>query len=233
MSVAELILADISKHYHRDGRDVVRALDGVSVQVGKGEMVVVEGPSGSGKTTMLQMAGGLLHPTSGRALVDGVDLYLLSATERAVFRAEKIGFVFQQFHLIPYLSVLENVLAPSLALNAADGLEIRALELLDCFDIKSRSDHLPSELSTGERQRVSLARALLNEPEVLLADEPTGNLDRENAEIVIDCLTGFAREGGAVLMVTHSREAALQGDKIVHLKNGMLKEIIDQSQSNG
>lgn len=220
-----LKLIDVSKHYDQGARQLVKALDNVSVSVGKGEFVVVEGPSGCGKTTLLLVAGGLLHPSEGIIQIGDKNIYSMRAAERAAFRAEKIGFVFQQFHLISYLSVLENVLAPSLALNEKDSLEVRARDLLSRFELNSRIDHLPSELSTGERQRVSLARALLNKPELLLADEPTGNLDRENAEIVIASLADFAQAGGAVLMVTHSREASIRGDKVVHLKGGCLTNL--------
>ena len=208
MSGPMLNLVDVRKHYHSGGRKLVKALDGVSLQVGKGEFVVVEGPSGSGKTTLLLIAGGLLHPSEGLVQIGHTNIYTVPSAARAALRAEKIGFVFQQFHLISYLSVMENVLAPSLALNDRNGLERRARDLLSRFELDSRIDHYPSELSTGERQRVSLARALLNRPGLLLADEPTGNLDRENTAIVIDTLADFAQAGGAVLMVTHSREAA-------------------------
>lgn len=225
-----LNLTGVKKHYRQDGRELVKALDSVTVQVGKGEFAVVEGPSGSGKTTLLLVAGGLLHPTEGQVMIDGADIYGISAADRAAMRASRIGFVFQQFHLISYLNVLENVLVPSLALPEADGLEKRAQELLSRFGLDSRKGHLPSELSTGERQRVSLARALLNSPDLLLADEPTGNLDQSNADLVIDCLAEFARSGGTVLMVTHSREAALKGDKLIRLNAGNLAGINSETR---
>ena len=217
-----LILSQISKHYRRNGQIAVRALEAVSLQVNGGEFVVVQGPSGSGKTTLLLVAGGLLAPTEGRVEFDGGDVYSLSQRRRDALRAGRIGFVFQQFHLISYLNVLENVLAPSLAGPEPARAEERAQELLARFKLTARQNHFPAELSTGERQRVCLARALLNRPVLLLADEPTGNLDRENARIVLDCLGDFARSGGSVLMATHSREAASCGNRLLTLEEGKL-----------
>ncbi|MFC1544624.1 ABC transporter ATP-binding protein [Gemmatimonadota bacterium] len=217
-----LNLIGVGKQYKPAGGGVVKALECVSLSVGRGEFVAVEGPSGSGKTTLLLLAGGLLPPSEGSVQYAGEEIYSMSAGDRAEFRAGKIGFVFQQFHLISYLSVLENVLVPSLTRRNQSGAKSRARELLRQFNLDSRSDHFPSELSTGERQRVSLARALFNKPGLLLADEPTGNLDRENARIVLECLATFAREGGAVLMVTHSLEASAYGGRVIHLKDGRL-----------
>jgi ABC-type lipoprotein export system ATPase subunit len=143
----------------------------------------------------------------------------MTPDERAQFRASNIGFVFQQFHLIPYLSVIDNVLAPSGALPDQN-VNGRAQELIERFNLSARSDHKPSELSTGEQQRTAMARALLNNPMLLLADEPTGNLDKENAMIVLNYLWEFAESGGAVLMVTHSEEAASYAHRTIHLANG-------------
>jgi len=186
----------ITKTYHRR-EQAVRALDGVSLRVGPEEFVVVEGPSGSGKTTLLLAAGGLLAPDGGRILIAGRDPYALSPDARASIRASTVGFVFQQFHLVPYLSVLENVLVASLAMPSSQARQ-RARTLIEKLGLTDRSTHLPGELSTGERQRTALARALLNRPKLLLADEPTGNLDRDNAGIVLDFLADFASSGGAV-----------------------------------
>jgi ABC-type lipoprotein export system ATPase subunit len=221
-----LSLSRVSKHYRRNGLIAVRALEAVSLQVNEGEFVVVQGPSGSGKTTLLLVAGGLLAPTEGRVEYDSSDVYSLSQSQRDALRASRIGFVFQQFHLISYLDVRENVLAPSLACPEPAGAEERARELLARFNLTERERHFPAELSTGERQRVCLARALLNRPNLLLADEPTGNLDRENAKIVLDCLGDFARAGGAVLMATHSREAAACGDRQLVLAEGRLAGLV-------
>jgi putative ABC transport system ATP-binding protein len=200
---------------------MVRALDDFSLGVESGEFVAVQGPSGCGKTTLLLAAGGLLRPSAGQVQVNGQDPYALAPEARARFRAAQLGFVFQQFHLIPYLSVLDNVLAPALAL-ALPGAQQRAEELVTRFGLQDRAHHVPAELSTGERQRAALARALLNSPKLLLADEPTGNLDRENAGLVLDCLSSFARDGGAVLLVTHDSSAAQQASRTVRIQGGRL-----------
>jgi ABC-type lipoprotein export system ATPase subunit len=201
-----LEIDNLSKSY-RKGAETIDAVRNLSLAVNTGEFVAVHGPSGCGKTTLLLIAGGLLHPDSGSVQVQGQDLYHLPTEARAAFRAAHIGFVFQQFHLIPYLSVLDNVLAPSLASPIADAKQ-RASGLLERFGLEHRLRHRPAELSTGERQRTALARALLNQPKLLLADEPTGNLDEENGKIVLGHLADFAKEGGAVLLVTHDHRAA-------------------------
>ncbi len=200
---------------------VVRAVADVSFHVKTGEFVAMQGASGSGKTTVLLCAGGLQAPDRGHAIIDGTDPYRMTPDERAQFRASNIGFVFQQFHLIPYLSVIDNVMAPSGALPDQN-VNGRAQELIKRFNLSARSDHKPSELSTGEQQRTAMARALLNNPMLLLADEPTGNLDKENAMIVLKYLIEFAEAGGAVLMVTHSEEAASYAHRTIHLKNGKI-----------
>ena len=218
-----LILTDLSKFYNGpDG--IVHALTGISLHVNAGEFVAVQGPSGCGKTTILLAAGVLLMPDEGQVMIDSRDPYRMSPDERARFRASEIGFVFQQFYLIPYLSIIDNVLAPSLALNHP-GARKRAKELIGHFNLTDRTGHIPSELSTGERQRTALARALLNMPKLLLADEPTGNLDKENAETVLTYFTEFAGSGGSVLMVTHSDEAASHAHRILRLRNG---KIVDE-----
>ncbi|MBI5818218.1 MAG: ABC transporter ATP-binding protein [Verrucomicrobia bacterium] len=215
-----LELRDVQKHFRRpDG--VVRAVESVSLRIGAGEFVAVQGPSGSGKTTLLMAAGVLMQPDSGTVVVTGEEPYKLPADDRAAFRATHIGFVFQQFHLVHYLNVLDNVLTAALASQSADAKD-RACELIGRFGLASRESHVPSELSTGERQRVALARALLNRPKLLLADEPTGNLDEENGRLVLDCLGGFAKEGGAVLLVTHDPKAAQVSHRALHMENGRL-----------
>ena len=180
----------------------VKALVDVSLLVSPGEIVAVKGPSGCGKTTLLLAAGGLLRPSGGVVLFDNEPMYARSPNERGRLRGEKIGFVFQQFHLLPYLSVLDNVLAPSIALPQP-GARARALELIARFGLEHRVNHVPAQLSTGERQRTALARALLNSPALILADEPTGNLDETSGKTVHQCLRDFVHDGGAVLMVTH------------------------------
>ena len=233
-----LAIEGLSKHYLRPDRRV-DALEGVCLSVPPGEFVAVQGPSGCGKTTLLLAAGGLLRPDAGSVRIDGQDLYRLSPDARARFRASNVGFVFQQFHLIPYLTATENVLAASLGVPGGDaepgstvfdpecsdrrGLaEVRTSELIDRLGLSERSSHVPAELSTGERQRVARARALLNRPRHLLGDEPTGNLDRANAEIVIGHLVDFARGGGAVLLVTHSPDVAARAGRTVTLSAGRL-----------
>lgn len=217
-----LELSHVRKVY-TDGPRTVRAIDDVSLQVEAGEFVAVTGPSGCGKTTLLLIAGGLLRPDAGAVTLAGREPYRLTPEQRARFRAETIGFVFQQFHLVPYLSVRENVLSPLLAWRQ-EGLDRRAEELLERFGLADRSEHRPAELSTGERQRTALARALLHRPRLILADEPTGNLDADNAAIVLQALHECAAEGIAVLHVTHNLAAARQADRMIPLQGGRIAE---------
>lgn len=211
-------IKNVSKHYSSRGNRVI-AVGNITHHIKPAEFVAVQGPSGCGKTTLLLTLGGLLKPTSGSLTVDGQDPYLLSPERRARFRASKIGFVFQQFHLVPYLSVEQNILVAAIA-APSDHARERANELIDHFQLTGRAKHVPAELSTGERQRVSLARALLNQPKLILADEPTGNLDQENAEIVLGYLAEFARQGGTVLLVTHDPRAAHYAHRTVHMSAG-------------
>ncbi len=191
------------------------------MQLDAGEFVAVQGPSGCGKSTLLLTAGGLLKPSSGTVTIDGQDPYSMTADERASFRARTIGFVFQQFHLVPYLSVYENIIAPGMAVETKANPE-RAQQLIERFGLTDRQNHVPAKLSSGERQRVAMARSLLNEPKLILADEPTGNLDHENAEILLQFLTDFASEGGGVLLVTHDDRAVSHAQKAIHLLDGKL-----------
>ena len=216
---AVLELNQVAKAHDSGNGQRVQALDGVSLSVEAGDFVAVRGPSGSGKTTLLLIAGGLLAPDQGVVSIGGRDLGSMSAEGRARFRAENVGFVFQQFHLIPYLSVLHNVMTPAVAGNIADAPE-RAEKLIAQFGLRSRAHHPTARLSTGERQRTALARALLNRPKLLLADEPTGNLDADNAGGVMAGLSDFAKNGGAVLLVTHDDNAAARADRVVLLKDG-------------
>src|SRR3989339_45331 len=192
-----LELKNISKTYLKSKCDVL-ALKNISLALKPKDFVVVQGSSGCGKTTLLLIAGGLLKPDSGKVLMDNRDFYTLSSEKRAQIRALRIGFVFQQFFLIPYLNVLDNILSASLGVKTKQTKE-RAMDLIN---------HFPSELSTGERQRVALARAVFNKPKLILADEPTGNLDAKNAAIVVSYLKEFAKKGSAVLLVTHSTKIA-------------------------
>lgn len=197
-------LNNISKSYRSARGTPVEVLKGMDVSVDAGEFVSVTGPSGCGKSTLLLIAGSLLKPDSGTVVIDGHDFTAMNSDDKALQRAQTIGFVFQRFHLLPYLTVRENIIAGSVALKtSADEVSERAETLMDSLGMTGRANHLPGELSVGEMQRTALARAFLNRPKVILADEPTGNLDPENAEIVLNAFTGFAADGGAVLMVTH------------------------------
>lgn len=219
---ALLQLESLSKSY-RGPEGIVNAVNEVSLSVGGGEFVAVHGPSGCGKTTLLLAAGALLRPTQGRVLLNGQDPYALSPGLRAQLRAVNVGFVFQQFHLVPYLDVLDNILAPTLALGANGNAPARAIELAERFGLAERLHHVPGALSTGERQRVALARALFNQPKLLLADEPTGNLDEPNGQRVLGCLAEFARNGGAVLLVTHEPRAGDHASRILRMAGGKLQ----------
>jgi ABC-type lipoprotein export system ATPase subunit len=212
-------LENVSKIYRtRDGE--VRALDDVSLSVAEGEFATVRGPSGCGKSTVLLTVAGMARPTVGKVLLDGEDIYGLASRRRAAIRAEKVGFVFQMFYLVPYLSVWENVLVPTLA--GARPEPAAARELVERLGLSDRIGHRPPELSTGERQRVALARALLTRPKLILADEPTGNLDPENAKQVMEYLAQFHSDGGTVLLVTHSEFADQYAQRAFHLDRGRL-----------
>ena len=206
----------VTKIYSKEG-STVKALDNISLSVAKGEFVVVKGASGCGKTTLLLTAGGLLHPQEGKISINNQNIYELTNESIAKFRAANIGFVFQQYHLIPYLSILENVNIPSLA-HDTDLPEDRAFELIEELGLKERMHHIPAELSSGEKQRTALARALLYNPPIILADEITGNLDFENASIVLNKLTEFTKSGGTVLLVTHDEKAFDYADRIIEMK---------------
>jgi len=217
-----LVLEGVGRDYAKD-RKAIRVLDGVSLSLRAGEFVSVQGASGCGKSTLLLLAGGLLRPTAGTVRLLGEDLYALSPAQRAARRARRIGFVFQRFCLIPYLSVRDNVLSATLG-AAEGGLEARADRLIDGLGLGSRSTHHPAELSAGEQQRTALARALLHEPALVLADEPTGNLDPESARIVTRALAEAAAGGAAVVMATHSASAAEVATRHLRLDGGRLVE---------
>ncbi|MCD4770443.1 MAG: ABC transporter ATP-binding protein [Bacteroidales bacterium] len=209
-------LDNVTKVYQKKHSSIT-ALNAFNLQVKRGEFVVIQGPSGSGKTTLLLTIGGMLKPTSGIVTVKGNDIYALTEKNRTKFRAEKIGFVFQLFHLLPYLSVYENIILPDgVVANRTSRTEVE--EILDRLRLTDRAYHKPGELSVGERQRTAIARALLNGPEILLADEPTGNLDSENAARVMDYFAGFHNNGGTVILVTHGNEAEQYADRTIYLK---------------
>jgi putative ABC transport system ATP-binding protein len=202
----------------------VRALDGVTMKVGDGEFLAITGPSGSGKTTLLNLIGTLDTPTSGQ-VVDGVDVSTLKGDVLADFRRARIGFVFQLFNLIPVFTALENVMLPLLSYRRGlpFRLEERARELLVAVGLGERFHHLPEQLSGGEQQRVAIARALINTPKLILADEPTGNVDSKTGEEIVGLLRRLNRETGvALVLVTHNAAIASQADRVVHLQDGQI-----------
>ncbi len=200
----------------------VTGLEDISFQVQSGEFIAIQGPSGCGKSTLLLTLGGMLRPTQGRVLLAGQDIYALPASERTRLRARHIGFVFQLFHLIPYLSVRDNVLTGLAQANQkhVPGQDVDSL--LDKLGLMPRAKHFPATLSAGERQRVALARALIKHPQVILADEPTGNLDPENAAGVFRHLGDFQKQGGTVIVVTHGQDARAHAQRTLYLRNGRL-----------
>jgi putative ABC transport system ATP-binding protein len=199
---------------------VIRALDNISLTVDPGEWLAMMGPSGSGKSTMVNLIGCLDRPTSGEIFLDGQEVASISASELNRVRAEKIGFVFQQFHLIPYLTAVENVMLAQYFHSMTD--EKEALEALERVGLKERAYHLPSQLSGGEQQRVCIARALINDPKIVLADEPTGNLDAQNEEIVLRLLRELHQQGRTIIMVTHDPVVARLADRRIELHHGRI-----------
>jgi putative ABC transport system ATP-binding protein len=208
---------------HPTAHGEVRSLDALNLNVQAGEFIVLRGPSGCGKTTLLLASGGMLRPGSGRVEVNGQDLYALSARERNLLRSRHLGFVFQMFHLLPYLNVRENILlaAPAREGSAGD-LAGRASELIRLLGLQAREYHRPAALSTGERQRTAIARALLNKPKLILADEPTGNLDPENAAEVLRQFAAFHESGGTILLVTHGMAADAFADRVLEMRSGAI-----------
>jgi len=212
---AQVIIESLTKKY-----GPLRAVDGLSFGIAPGEWVALMGPSGSGKTTLINILGGLDTLTSGRVIVDGVDLAKLSESEMVRYRAEKVGFVFQQFHLVPYLTAVENVMLAQYFHSVTD--EQQASDALQRVGLGDRLTHLPAQLSGGEQQRVAIARALINEPKLILADEPTGNLDEVNEAIVLQIFRELHNAGHTILMVTHDPDIARQADRRIELAHGRL-----------
>jgi putative ABC transport system ATP-binding protein len=216
-------LHDVERVY-RTGGGEVRALDGIDLSLDEGEMVAVEGASGSGKSTLLQLLGALDQPTSGSLQLNGRELSTLSESERTGVRASEIGFVFQAFNLIPTLSAVENVEIAMVPLKVPKAARrARAVELLGQVGLAARADHLPTLLSGGEQQRVAIARALANEPRVILADEPTGNLDSTTADEIVRSLRALSEDRGVtVVLVTHAEDVARAARRRVKLRDGKL-----------
>ena len=214
-------LENVSKFYG-EGHSLVKAVDGIDVSVREGEFVAIMGPSGSGKSTSMNMVGSLDVPTKGRILLDGFDISHMEESELAQIRGKKIGFIFQQFNLIPNLTALENVMLPMLfqGVDEEDRID-RAEELLGMVNLGHRIDHYPGQLSGGEQQRVAIARSLANDPDVILADEPTGNLDTKTGELVLNFLNNLNKKGKTIVMITHDPDLALEhADIIFWIKDG-------------
>ena len=218
-----IALQSVTKRFQHRGRPVT-AMDNISLEIAKGDFVAIIGPSGSGKSTFLHLLGGMLSPTEGKVRIESDSLYDLTSDERSALRKKKIGFVFQTFNLVPYLTALENVQVPLvLAGMAEDEQKRRAEALLGRVELSDRLDHKPSELSVGQQQRVALARMLANDPALILADEPTGNLDPETAESIMDFLGGLNCEGRTIVMVTHDLRLAGRAKRALRLVNGAIE----------
>lgn len=223
MSKEIIKVSGLVKTYHGSGhRTDVHALRGVDLSLNSGEFIALRGPSGCGKTSLLMAIGGLMQPDKGEISINGKNPYALSTAQRALFRADNMGFVFQSFYLIPYLTVMENVMVCRLTRRKKLDLETTASLLLEKLGLSNRKNHLPSELSIGEQQRTALARAMCGGASIILADEPTGNLDTENGAIVLKHLADFAKNGGCVLMVTHDQLAADYTFRYIDMKDGLL-----------
>ena len=217
-----MVAENLSREYGR-GEATVTALAGVDFSIESGEFVAVMGESGAGKSTLLSVLGAMNAPTAGRYKVDDIDVYGLNSEQRADFRREYLGFVFQSFHLIPYLTVLENVLLPLTTVKASrKEKRALALEALAQVGLPQQADRLPGEISGGEKERVAVARAIVNAPPVLMADEPTGNLDSRNTREIMRLLQRLNADGTTIVMVTHSTECAAFAERILNLSDGHL-----------
>jgi len=216
-----LKVENLSKTYGK-GDNEVKALDNVSFTVQKGEFVAIIGPSGSGKSTLLHILGGVDKPTSGKVFMDGKDVYTQNDTQLAIFRRREVGLIYQFYNLIPVLNVSENITLPVLM----DGRKVnqeRLEELLNILQIKGRENHLPNQLSGGQQQRVSIGRALMNSPALMLADEPTGNLDSKNSQDIIELLKNSNKMyNQTLIIITHDENIALQADRIIAIEDGRI-----------
>ena len=219
-----IIAENLAKKYG-SGDAAISAVDNMSFQIEEGEFIAIMGESGAGKSTLLGMMGAMNAPTSGRLVVDDIDIYSLGQEQRADFRREFLGFIFQSFHLVPYLTVLENVLLP-LAVVKAGKKKKRAMaeNALAQVGLLKKSRRLPNQISGGEKERVAIARSIVNEPPVLLADEPTGNLDTKTSQEIMELLLRFNRDGMTIVMVTHSPDCARYAQRIMRVTDGKLEE---------
>ena len=223
MTIPSIFARSVSKTYRR-GRQLITALQNVAFEVSQGELVLLIGPSGSGKTTLLNLIAALDRPDNGEILVDGLDVTGLSRSAAAGYRDERVGMIFQSYNLLPQLTALENILLPMIPRRRPN--RRRALELLETVGLGDRGRHRPSELSGGEQQRVAIARALINDPSLILADEPIGNLDDENARKIIALLSDACRQRGkTVFLVTHDREMVGPADRVFEVRSGSLTSI--------
>jgi predicted ABC-type transport system involved in lysophospholipase L1 biosynthesis ATPase subunit len=224
-TAAPLLSAEALEKRYRLPHGTVEVLRGASLDVGRRECVAIVGRSGAGKSTLLHLLGGLDRPDRGDVRIEDRSLFALKSRERAAWRARRVGFVFQSYHLLPEMDVADNVLLPAMALGATDrsALRRRALSLLEQVGLAGRAAHTPLELSGGEQQRVALARALMNDPALILADEPTGNLDRATGTQVLDLLFGITRDRGhALVVVTHAPDVAARCDRVLALEDGRI-----------
>lgn len=223
-----LRLEEISKLYRKHDEEIA-ALQTTNLDIPDGDFVAIIGPSGSGKTTLLSMLGGMLAPTTGKMWIGGESVYDLPIISRAELRRKKIGFVFQTFNLVPYLTARENVQVPLFLAGETPSIQHeRASELLEQVGLAERMDHKPSELSTGQQQRVALARTLANDPDLILADEPTGNLDPASRQMVLSFFEEFNQDGKTIVMVTHDIAAAHTARRILNLSEGAILEVPDE-----
>ena len=219
-------LEKISKRYGTNGQDKATVLSNISTVIEEGEFVCLMGPSGSGKSTLLTILGAMNHPSTGRVLIDGVDVYALADERRADFRREYLGFIFQQHHLMPYLTAIQNVMLPLATMKLSKSEKRRrAAAVLAKVGLGGKENRLPNELSGGEQGRVAIARALVNDPPVVLADEPTGTLDSRTGEEIMDVFLRLNAQGQTIFMVTHNPDNAALAHRILHIRDGMLEEL--------
>ncbi|MBM3231787.1 ABC transporter ATP-binding protein [Candidatus Pacearchaeota archaeon] len=226
MAQGLITLKEVTKYYYM-GDSIVKAVDGISIKIQKGDFVAIMGPSGSGKSTAMNLVGSLDLATEGKIMLEGEDIRKFSESELAKLRGKKIGFIFQSFNLIPNLTALENVMLPMLFQNIEKEERIkRGKNLLKIVELGERMNHYPAELSGGQQQRVAIARALANDPEIILADEPTGNLDTKTGENVMNLLVELNNKGKTIILITHSHEVATKhAKKIYWLKDGKVEKV--------
>lgn len=225
-----VVVNNVGKVYQSNGANsAVRVLGGINLEIEEGEFVALMGPSGSGKSTLMTVLGAMNHPTNGEVFVDGIDVYGLSEERRADFRREYLGFIFQQHHLMPYLNALENVMLPLVtSKTSTKEKRVRALAVLQTVGLESKAARLPNQLSGGEQGRLAIARALVNEPPLILADEPTGTLDTKTSVEIMEVFQQLNAQGQTIFMVTHNPDNAALAHRIVNIRDGRM---FDESDS--